>query len=127
MHRGLIGCFSDLEINNELINLEKYIDYTINNNNIVPKSGPCSIELTQKLDCLCEHNGECRMNNAGAWSCDCSKTGYTGRRCEQLAYHMDLSEIQTIELNTNIQWSEQISDISFRLKVNLLKKENKTF
>ncbi|CAF5070959.1 unnamed protein product, partial [Rotaria magnacalcarata] len=40
MHRGLIGCFSDLEVNHELINLEKYINYTINNNNIMPKSGP---------------------------------------------------------------------------------------
>ncbi|CAF1361401.1 unnamed protein product [Rotaria sordida] len=116
MHRGLIGCFSDLEINNEIINLEKYINYTNNNNNIVPKSGPCSTILSTKRQCLCEHNGECRVNKAGIWSCDCSKTGYTGRRCEQIAYHLDLSQIQTFELNTNIQWSEHISDISFRLQ-----------
>ncbi|CAM4799223.1 unnamed protein product [Rotaria magnacalcarata] len=116
MHRGLIGCFSDLEVNHELINLEKYINYTINNNNIMPKSGPCSTTLSTKRGCSCEHHGECRINNDGTWSCDCSKTGYTGRRCEQLAYHLDLSEIQTFELNTSVQWSEQISDISFRLQ-----------
>ncbi|CAF3710007.1 unnamed protein product [Rotaria sp. Silwood1] len=117
MHRGLIGCFSDLEINNELINLEKYINYTtMNNNNIVPKSGPCSTILSTKHQCLCEHNSECRVNNGGIWSCDCSKTGYTGRQCEQIAYHLDLSQIQTFELNTNIQWSEHISDVSFRLQ-----------
>ncbi|CAF5129061.1 unnamed protein product, partial [Rotaria socialis] len=69
-----------------------------------------------KRECSCEHHGECRINNDGTWSCDCSKTGYTGRRCEQLAYHLDLSEIQTFEVNTNVQWSEQISDISFRLQ-----------
>ncbi|CAF4693324.1 unnamed protein product, partial [Rotaria sp. Silwood2] len=116
MHRGLIGCFSDLEINNELINLEKYINYTNNNNKIVPKSGPCSTILSTKHQCLCEHNGECRVNNGGIWSCDCSKTGYTGRQCEQIAYHLDLSQIQTFEFNTNIQWSEHISDVSFRLQ-----------
>jgi hypothetical protein len=117
MHRGLIGCFSDLEINNELINLTKYINTTNNNNHISPKSGPCSTTLSTKRECLCEHDGECRINNGGIWSCDCSKTGYTGRRCEQIAYHLDLNQIQTFEFNTYIQWSEQINNIAFGLQV----------
>ena len=115
MHRGLIGCFSDLEINNQMINLTKYINSTVNH--LSPKSGPCSTTLSTKRECLCEHDGECRLNNGGLWSCDCSKTGYTGKRCEQIAYHLDLNDIQTLELNTNIQWSEQINSIAFRLHV----------
>lgn len=115
MKRGLIGCFSDLEINNELINLTKYINST--DHRISPKSGPCSARLSTKRECLCEHNGECRSNNDGRWSCDCSKTGYTGRRCEQMAYHLDLYQIQTLELHTNIQWSDQINIITFGLQV----------
>ncbi|UJR31572.1 hypothetical protein I4U23_019059 [Adineta vaga] len=114
MHRGLIGCFSDLELNNEAINLTKYINYT--NNNLTPKSGPCSTFLSSKRECSCEHGGECRLNSGGTWSCDCSKTGYTGRRCEQATYHIDLNNIQIFELNTNLQWSEQINDISFGLQ-----------
>jgi hypothetical protein len=115
MHRGLIGCFSNLELNNEAINLTKYINYT--NNNITPKSGPCSTILSSKRECSCEHDGECRLNNGGTWSCDCSKTGYTGRRCEHATYHIDLNKIQTFEMNTNMQWSEQINDIAFGLQV----------
>ncbi len=115
MKRGLIGCFSDLEINNELINLTKFINST--ENHIAPISGPCSARFSTKHECLCEHNGECRSNNDGRWSCDCSKTGYTGRRCEQIAYHLDLEQMQTLELNTNIQWSDQINIITFRLQV----------
>jgi hypothetical protein len=118
MRRGLIGCFSSLEINNELINLTKYIHSV--NNNVSPKSGPCSIILSTKRECLCEHDGECRLNNVGTWSCDCSKTGYTGRRCEHATYHIDLKKIHTFELNTNMQWSEQINDISFGLQVYLI-------
>jgi hypothetical protein len=118
MHRGLIGCFSDLELNNEAINLTKYINYT--NNNITPKSGPCSTITSSKPECSCEHDGECRLNNVGTWSCDCSKTGYTGRRCEHATYHIDLKKIYTFELNTNMQWSEQINDISFGLQVYLI-------
>ncbi|CAF1302347.1 unnamed protein product [Adineta steineri] len=119
MHRGLIGCFSDLELNNEAINLTKYINYT--NNNITPKSGPCSISSAlssslSKRECSCEHEGECRLNNGGTWSCDCSKTGYTGRQCEHATYHIDLNKIHIFELNTNIQWSEQINDIAFGLQ-----------
>jgi len=121
MHRGLIGCFSDLEINNEIINLTKYINYT--NNNIAPKAAPCSTILSTKRDCLCEHHGECRLNNVGIWSCDCSKTGYTGRRCEQIAYHLDLNQIHTFEFNTSIQWSEQMNDIAFGLQVNRFNEE----
>lgn len=120
MHRGLIGCFSHLEINDELIDLEKHINYT--NNNIAIKSGPCSTMLPTKHECLCEHNGECRLSNSGIWSCDCSKTGYTGRRCEQIAYQLDLSQTQIFELNTNIQWSEHITEISFRLQVIIINK-----
>ena len=116
MHQGLIGCFSDLEINNELINLEKYINHT-HDYHAAPKSGPCSTMLSTKRKCFCENNGECRLNNGVIWSCDCSKTGFTGRRCEQLAYHLDLNQMQTLELNSNIQWSEQVNEISFRLKV----------
>jgi len=115
MHRGLIGCFSDFEINNELINLTKYINSL--DNDILPKSGPCSTRLSTKRECLCEHDGECRLNNGGIWSCDCSKTGYTGQRCEQIAYHLDLNEIQPFEVNTNIQWSELINHITFGLQV----------
>ncbi|CAF1330953.1 unnamed protein product [Adineta ricciae] len=114
MHRGLIGCFSDLELNSEAINLTKYINYT--NTNLTPKSGPCSTFLSTKRECLCEHDGECRLNNGGAWSCDCSKTGYTGRRCEQATYYIDLTPIQIFEFNTNLQWSEQINDIAFGLQ-----------
>jgi hypothetical protein len=112
MHRGFIGCFSDLEINNELINLTKYI-----NNNLETKIGPCSTKSLTKRECLCEHDGECRLNKGGIWSCDCSKTGYAGQRCEQVAYHLDLSETETLELNTDIQWSEEINDIAFGLQV----------
>jgi hypothetical protein len=115
IHRGLIGCFSDLEINNELIDLTKYINSS--NNNVPPKIGPCSTILSTKRECLCEHDGECRLNNDGIWSCDCSKTGYTGRRCEQIAYHLDLNQIQSFEVNTNIQWSDQINNIAFGLHV----------
>ena len=115
MHRGLIGCFSDLELNSEAINLTKYINYT--NTNLTPKSGPCSIFLSTKRECSCEHGGECRLNSGGAWSCDCSKTGYTGRRCEQATYYIDLTPIQIFEFNTNLQWSEQINDIAFGLQV----------
>ncbi|CAF3046431.1 unnamed protein product [Rotaria sp. Silwood2] len=114
MHRGLIGCFSDLELNNEAINLTKFINYT--NNNITPKSGPCLTTLPSKRECSCEHGGECRINNGGIWSCDCSKTGYTGRRCEHATYHIDLNDIHTFELNTHLQWSEQINDIAFGLQ-----------
>jgi hypothetical protein len=117
MQRGLIGCFSNLELNNQEINLTKYINYT--NNNIRPKSGPCSTILPSKRECSCEHEGECRLNNGGAWSCDCSKTGHTGRRCEHPTYHIDINKIQTFELNTNIQWSEQINDIAFGLQVDI--------
>ncbi|CAF0881854.1 unnamed protein product [Rotaria sordida] len=114
MHRGLIGCFSDLELNNEAINLTKYINNT--NNNITPKSGPCLTTLLSKRECSCEHGGECRLNNGGIWSCDCSKTGYTGRRCEHATYHIDLNQIHTFELNTNLQWSQQINDVAFGLQ-----------
>jgi len=119
MYRGLIGCFSNLELNNEAINLTKYINYT--NNNIAPKSGPCSTTiLSSKRECSCEHDGECRLNNVGTWSCDCSKTGYTGRRCEHATYHIDLNKIQIFEMNTNMQWSEQINDIAFGLHVKII-------
>ncbi|CAF3694710.1 unnamed protein product, partial [Rotaria sordida] len=114
MHRGLIGCFSDLELNNEAINLTKYINNT--NNNITPKSGPCLTTLLSKRECSCEHGGECRLNNGGIWSCDCSKTGYTGQRCEHATYHIDLNQIHTFELNTNLQWSQQINDVAFGLQ-----------
>ncbi|CAF3417292.1 unnamed protein product [Rotaria socialis] len=114
MRRGLVGCFSDLELNNEAINLTKYINYT--NNNMAPKSGPCLTTLSSKRECSCEHGGECRLNNGGIWSCDCSKTGYTGRRCEHATYHIDLTKINTFELNTNLQWSEQVNDIAFGLQ-----------
>ncbi|CAF3641513.1 unnamed protein product [Adineta steineri] len=114
MNRGLIGCFFDLEINNILINLTKYINHT--NNTIAPKSGPCSTILSIKRECLCEHNGECQLSSSGTWSCDCSKTGYTGRRCEQIAYHLDLNQTETYEFNSNLQWSEYINDISFGLQ-----------
>lgn len=115
MNRGFIGCFSNLELNNEAINLTKYINYT--NNNLTPKVGPCSALLSTKRECSCEHNGECRLNNGGIWQCDCSKTGYTGRLCEQAAHHIDLKQIQTFEFNTNMQWSEEINDISFGIQV----------
>lgn len=115
MHRGFIGCFSDLELNSESINLTRYINTT--NNSITPKSGPCTTSLTSKRECACEHGGECRMHTGGSWSCDCSKTGFTGRRCEHPTYHIDLSQIHTFELNTNMQWSEQINDIAFGLQV----------
>ena len=115
MHRGFIGCFSDLELNGESINLTRYINTT--NNSITPKSGPCTTSLNSKRECACEHGGECRMHTGGSWSCDCSKTGFTGRRCEHPTYHIDLSQIHTFELNTNMQWSEQINDIAFGLQV----------
>ena len=114
MHRGFLGCFSNLEINNELINLTQYINST---NNIPPKTGPCSTKLLTRRECLCEHDGECRLNTGGTWSCDCSKTGFTGQRCEQVAHHLDLSETETLELNTDIQWSEHINNIAFGLQV----------
>ena len=115
MHRGLIGCFSNLELNNEAINLTKYINHTYKN--ITPKSGPCSMIFSSKRECSCEHGGECRLNSGRTWTCDCSKTGYTGRRCEHATYHIDLNQISTFELNTNMQWSEQITDIAFGLQV----------
>ena len=121
MHRGFIGCFSDLELNSESINLTRYINTT--NNSITPKSGPCTTSLTSKRECACEHGGECRMHTGGSWSCDCSKTGFTGRRCEHPTYHIDLSKIHTFELNTNLQWSEQINDIAFGLQVRCLRCE----
>ncbi|UJR15114.1 hypothetical protein I4U23_002079 [Adineta vaga] len=114
MHHGLIGCFSDLEINNVIINLTRHINYTMNT--LAPRSGPCSTGLLPKRQCLCEHQGECRLNSAGTWSCDCSKSGYTGQRCEQIAYHIDLKQTNTFELNTNLQWSDQINDIAFSLQ-----------
>jgi len=119
MHRGLIGCFSNLELNNHAINLTKYINYT--NNNITPKSGPCSMIVPSKRECSCEHDGECRLNHGGTWSCDCSKTGYTGQRCEHATYHIDLNHISIFEFNTNMQWSEQINDIVFGLQVSISK------
>lgn len=118
MHRSFLGCFSNLELNNEAINLTKYLNYT--NNNITPKSGPCSMMIPSKQECSCEHGGECRTNHIGIWSCDCSKTGYTGRRCEHATYHIDLQQIPTFELNTNLQWSDQINDIAFGLQVGFL-------
>ena len=114
MSRGFIGCFSNLEVNNEAINLTKYINQT--NNNITPKSGPCSMILPSKQECSCEHDGECRLNSGGTWSCDCSKTGYIGRQCEHPTYYLDLNRIQYFELNTNMQWSEQINDVAFGLQ-----------
>lgn len=116
MHRGLIGCVSDLELNGESVNLTRYINST--QVNIAPKSGPCTTMSSSKRECSCEHGGECRNHNGGSWSCDCSKTGFTGRRCEHPTYHLDLSRISTLELNTQMQWSEQINDIAFGLKVN---------
>jgi len=117
LHRGFIGCLSDFEINNQEINLTKYVQSS--NLNRTSRIGPCSIQLSTKRQCSCEHNGECRLNQAGSWTCDCSKTGYTGQRCEQPAYHLDLNEIKLFELNTNIQWSEQINEISFNLHVKI--------
>jgi hypothetical protein len=118
MHRGFIGCLSDLHLNNEAINLTRYINSTATN--ITPKSGPCTDTFVSKRECSCEHDGECRVNHGGSWSCDCSKTGYTGRRCEHPTYHIDFSRISTLELNTNMQWSELVNDISFALKVTIL-------
>ena len=115
MEHGLIGCFSDLEINHELVNLTRFINHTASNGAL--KSGSCSMQLSKKRPCLCEHQGECRLSHGGTWSCDCSKTSYTGRRCEQLAYHFDLNRNQTMEFNTQLRWSEQIDDIAFRLRV----------
>ena len=115
MYRGLIGCFFDLHLNNEAINLTKYINYT--NNNMSPRSGPCSTMSSSKHECLCEHGGECRLANGGIRSCDCSRTGYTGRRCEHATYHFDLNEIDRFEVNTHMQWSEQTNDIAFGLQV----------
>ena len=85
--------------------------------NLAPRSGPCSTASLKKRQCLCEHHGECRLTSAGIWSCDCSKTGYTGERCEQLAYHIDLSQTHTYEYNSQFQWSDQLNDIAFGLQV----------
>ena len=112
-----MGCFSDLELNHASIDVSKYINQS--SSEMAVRSGACSASLTKKRECLCEHSGECRVHNSGSWSCDCSKTGYTGQRCEQLASHLDLSEIATLEVNTQLQWSEQISDIAFNLRVRL--------
>lgn len=112
LQRGLIGCFADLEINHQLIHIHEYINRT--EQNLPPRSAPCSLTLNRKSPCLCEHDGECRVNPG---SCDCSKTGYTGQRCEQLAYHLDLNQNQTLELNTNIQWSDFLNIIAFHLHV----------
>ncbi|CAF1409141.1 unnamed protein product [Adineta ricciae] len=114
MHHGLVGCFSDLEINNVLINLTNYINHI--NMNLAPRSGPCATTSLKKRQCLCEHHGECRLTSAGIWSCDCSKTGYTGERCEQLAYHIDLNQTHTYEYNSQFQWSDQLNDIAFGLQ-----------
>ena len=115
LQRGLIGCLSALTINEQLIDLEEFLNRT--DQDIPPRSAPCSVLLTRKSPCLCEHDGECRMNANQQWSCDCSKTGYTGQRCEQLAYHLDLNQNQTLELNTNIQWSDFLNLITLNLHV----------
>ena len=119
MEHGLVGCFSDLEINHELVNLTRYINYTATDGAL--KSGSCSMQLVKRRPCFCEHQGECRLSQGGTWSCDCSKTSYTGRRCEQLAHHLDLNRSQTMEFNTQLRWSEQIDDIAFRLRVSDLR------
>lgn len=115
LQRGLIGCFADLEINHQLIYLNDFINQT--EQILPPRSAPCSLTLTRKSSCLCEHDGECRIHPGQSWSCDCSRTGYTGSRCEQRAYHLDLNQNQTLELNTNIQWSDYLNIISFHLHV----------
>ena len=116
MQRGFVGCFSDLQLNGESINLTRYINGT--NPNMSPKSGPCSTIFSSKRECSCDHGGECRSNSAGSSFCDCSKTGFTGRRCEHPIYNIDLSSIHTFELDTLSPWSDQINDIAFGLKVN---------
>jgi hypothetical protein len=115
MHHGLIGCLFNLDINHQSINLSHYINSTSQYQAL--KSGPCSMDIGRKRSCLCEHHGECRWHHAHRWSCDCSRTAYTGDRCEQLAYHIALNRISTIEYNTGLLWSEQIDHITFRLRV----------
>lgn len=118
MRRGFIGCFSNLVINDEQVNMTHFIDRS--NQTVLLRSAPCSTHRWRKEPCLCEHEGECRIDHAGRWSCDCSKTAYTGERCEQLAFHADFSQNRDFEWNTQLQWSEQIDDVEFRLRVNFI-------
>ena len=116
MHHGFIGCFADLELNHQSVNLSAHLNAS--NPHIAVKSGPCVLEVTsKKRPCLCEHQGECRYDPRGQWFCDCSKTAYTGQRCEQLASHLPLNELTTTEFNTDLLWSDQLDDVTFRFRV----------
>lgn len=118
MHHGFIGCFADLELNSQSINLTNFLNTS--NTNIAVKTGPCSLEFTsKKRPCLCENQGECRYDPRGQWFCDCSKTSYTGQRCEQLSQHLTLKDLSTIEFNTDLLWSDQIDDVAFRFHVRI--------
>lgn len=41
----------------------------------------------------CENNGTCKINELGEPECDCSKTGYAGRRCHFSIYKQSCQEL----------------------------------
>lgn len=41
----------------------------------------------------CKNNGVCRVNEVGELDCDCSKTGYTGKRCHFSQYKKSCQEL----------------------------------
>ena len=41
----------------------------------------CFTDINECLDSPCQNDGEC-SNSEGAYSCDCTDTGYNGTNCE---------------------------------------------
>lgn len=41
----------------------------------------------------CKNNGTCKVNELGEPDCDCSKTGYTGRRCQFSIYKQSCNDL----------------------------------
>lgn len=116
LKRNFIGCISQFTIDDQRLNLMKFIEKNRSKSSSV-RSGICSTIAIRKGLCHCEHGSEIRFDRSARCSCECWKTAFTGSRCQKRAEHIDLRRISTIEWNSQFQWSEQIDDVSFRFKV----------
>ncbi|XP_023324977.1 neurexin-1 [Eurytemora carolleeae] len=111
LSQGYVGCVRDLVVQGFPIQLSELAEKQDTGSILLT----CSTPKRTCTDQLCQHGGLC-VEGWNRFSCDCSRTGYTGPTCTRDTPTLHLTGHEDMKVLASAQSDIEADDISIRFK-----------